>query len=212
MNRHAPLALMLTISCSAVNHTYIRGGYDALAPTALKRIAIVSWAHPERFLGANAQEELSTFSEMMTEVANDRVALKMNYLVYHRAPLKRGWPEACLPRSPNKERGTHNVEGVLVLRLLKFHLSDDNSDVELQVAGHLYRCSDGELLWHAEATDTYDIKDENLKAMAASYQKLFKGLSGKLAPAVFQVVRDILNTLPDPALNDDDIMEKIELG
>lgn len=101
------------------------------------------------------------------------------------------------------------LEGVL---WLKPKLVRVGKGFESQVIGQLLRCGDGKELWRAEAAGSFPATDERLKEVTQQYEtELGNEVSDYVAPA-FNLLRPLLDTLPDPQLTEEDVTEKIELG
>ena len=184
-------------ACSAVESTYVRAGYDAKTPGAVKRIAIVAWAVPDH----------PKLGEVLSLVTTDRVQLKMQYLIYRTTLLDAEWRTACGPLGGEREG---ELEGVLTVQAIDVKPAGD--EIELRLVAELYRCADGELLWRAEGFEGTESKDDDLAKLIESYQTRLGEAAGRYAAPAFLILRDILETMPDPVLTDDEVMEKIELG
>jgi probable lipoprotein (TIGR04455 family) len=184
-----PLLLAACAACSSIETAWVRAGYDANATAAVKHIAVVAWAPPE----------YPELANVLANVAADRVKLKLNYLVHSAAPAARGWSEAC-----------GELEGVLAIQAL--NVAKHEGGMELAIAAELYSCKTGALIWRAQAHDTADATDSDLVELVQSYVRQLGDAAAPYATAAFLVLRDILDTLPNPTLTDDEVMEKIELG
>ena len=53
--------------------------------------------------------------------------------------------------------------------------------------------------------------NEDLRNMTAVYREKYGKIADVYAAPVFTLVQDLIKTMPDPALSDDEEMEKIEL-
>jgi len=191
------VASVMCTACSAVESTYVRAGYDAKTPDAVKRIAIVAWALPDH----------PKLGDVLRQVTADRVQLKMQYLVYRVELIDTEWRAVC---GPLGAEGEGALEGVLAVQAIDVKLAGE--DIELRLVAELHRCADGELLWRAEGFEGTESKDDDLTKLTESYQTKLGEAAGRYAAPVFLILRDILETLPDPVLTDDEIMEKIELS
>lgn len=192
----AAAGIAYAAGCSAVQEVWLKPGYDAKSPEAVKRIAIV--AEP-----AAGHEGLA---ELLSQVATDRVKLKMNYLVYRSGVQAEPWAAGCTA-APNE--GAHPLEGVLSLRAVNVHIAEK---VELHLVAELFRCGDQELLWRAVGLEGNAAANEDLAALTEGYiQNIGEHIQPYAAPA-FLVLRDMLDQLPDVVLSDDEVMEKIELS
>ena len=184
------LALLASVACgSAVETAWVKAGYQPASETAIKRIVVAGWAPAEH----------ERLAQVLSTVASDRIKLKMNYLVFDTAVLTRGWSDAC-----------GEAEGVLSIHALD--VKSNNDDLGLHVVAELHSCKTGALVWRAEGLDDADPGDEDLTQLTQSYVSQLGADAARYAVAVFLVLRDMLETLPDPTLTDDDILEKIELG
>jgi hypothetical protein len=81
-----PAALALA-ACSAAQPAWVKAGYDTKKDGAVKRIAIAAWAPAEK----------QKLAELLAKVTEDRIKLRLNYLVYRAGPMDRGWSEHCGP-------------------------------------------------------------------------------------------------------------------
>lgn len=97
------LALLPLLGCaSAVQSVYVKAGYDAKTAGAVKRIAVTAWAPAEH----------PKLADLLASVAEDRIKLKMSYLVYRAGPMARGWSDACSVRLGSEpEPGKPATEG-----------------------------------------------------------------------------------------------------
>ena len=193
----AALAATAGSGCSAVTTQYTKAGYDPAAPDAVKRIAVIGMA----------PEGHGPLATLLAQVATDRINLKMNYLIYYTGTL----PDAAGPGDGAWVEACQQREGILSLRAMDVR-TGEGPDVKMVIWASLRRCTDGEILWSAEAQDATESEDENLENMIKSYVQTLGPDVSAYAAASFLIVRDILNTLPDPTLTDDEILEKIELG
>jgi len=177
-------------ACGAnVDGLFLSPGYASQRQAMIKRIAVVSWApagHPK-------------LAALITRVASDRINLRMNYLVYEASEMPRGWCDQC-----------GELEGVLSWRVLD--LREEEGEITLHLAAELHDCKTGALLWRAEVEQSGDSVDDDLQGMIDSYRSSLGEQAGRYVVAVFLAVRELLNQLPDPTLNDDEVLEKIELS
>lgn len=177
-----------TVACSNVGNIYVAPGYNAQDASAVKRIVVGGWS-------AEAAS-----APVLARVAGDQVKLRKEYLVVETMALPRGFADGC------KE----NIQGVLAVRALESRVLEKK--VALKVAVELYRCSDGALLWRAEADDEVNPADDNLKSMVENYTNEFGEAAKTYAAPAFVVLQDLLNALPNVTLTEQEIEEKIEIG
>ena len=176
------------VGCSAVDYRYHLRGYDSSQESAVKRIAVVSWAPAEHL----------DLGPVLSSVATDRIKLVNSYLVHHSGPADRGWLSAC-----------GQLEGVLVLRALD--VQKEAKNVALRILAGLYDCRDGALLWQVEGSGGSAIANPDLQNLVEQYTaKLGEGAAVYVS-ATFVVLKELLESIPEPVLSDDEIMEKIEL-
>lgn len=192
----ARFALWLALStaqlqaCSSLGAVYQQTGYDAQRADAVKRIAVIAWA----------PEQTPQLDELMARVATDVIKLRKNYLVAASAPSRRGVDGQC----------TEQVQGILLWRVLD--VIDLDGQVSLHVSAELFRCTDGALLWRAEAQEATDAQDADLVQLSAAYVRELGAVASRYAAPIFAVVQDVVAALPDVALSDDEVLEKIELS
>lgn len=186
------IALLLAFSlgaCSSVDHAYLSRSYNAKADDAIKRIAVAGWSsteHPE-------------VGELLARIGSDLVKLRKNYLVYEPVALKRDFGEAC-----------GDLQGVLSLRAQDIQV--EAGTVTARVVAELHRCVDGRLVWRAEAQDAVASSDADLANLTGVYVRQMGAAAERFAAPMFALVQDLIQTLPDPELNDEEVIEKIELG
>ena len=189
------LGLLLAVgACSAVRSTYLRPGYDGRDPAAIKRIAVLGWG------GAGAP----AVGDVLARVTADQVKLSRNYMV-HRVGSASQWTAGC-----EVAQGSPVIDGVLLLRALEHGVRD--AEASLNVAVELYRCSDGALVWRAEGSRRSASQDDSLTDLVATYGRELGTQARLYAAPAFLLLMQLLDSLPNPSLNDAEILEKIELG
>ena len=177
-----------TTACSAVQTSWVRPGYAPAETAAVKRIAVVAWAEPTD----------TALAKALGQIAADRIKLKLDYLVVHSGVMARGWSDACA-----------ELEGVLSIRALAMTKLDGNLDLDL--VAELHDCRNGALIWRTRGSDATGSADDDLARMTETYvSSLGAGVEPYIAP-VFLMLRDMLASLPNPTLSDEEILEKIEL-
>ncbi len=191
--RAAVALLALTTLASAcggaIRSRYALAGYDALAPGAIKRIAVAGWAPASH----------ADVAPLAAQVAADFVKLRKNYLVHPPVAEKRDFAEACA-----------GVEGVLEVRVLELATTGD--EVTARVEASLFRCGDGALLWRTEGGLAASSRDVSLEKLAEAYRTRAGESAARFAAPLFAILQQLLGPLPDPVLTDDEVTEKIELG
>ena len=187
-----PLLLALLSGCSVVKNYRLADDWETRDKAALKRISIVVQPLPD------ANEKVGA---MMARVARRYVHMKRNFLV--KADVTR---TALLDRTAECTEG--GLDGVLWLEPAVKALGDG---IEENVKAKLLRCSDGVEVWAAEAGGSFKSYDEGLKEVAANYGREHGTEVERYVPATMHVLRPMLDTLPQPELNDADVEEKMTL-
>ncbi len=182
------VALLATAGCaSAIDSKYLLAGYDGGHDDAVKRITVAAWATDPKL------------AELAAAIGTDFVKLRKDYLVYPPVVLGRDIGEACAER-----------DGVLVIRVLAAHEADDEASARL--SAELYRCSNGQLVWRAEGADEEEMDDEDLTHLTEVYVRNMGPLARRYAAVLFVLTQELMQSLPNPTLNDDEVLERIELG
>ena len=188
MSRIILLSLLL-VSCSSVHAVYQQPGYDGHHNDAIKRIAVVGWASPA----------YPNLNEVLSRVTTDLIKLRKNYLVHSSGATPRSWTEMCA-----------KLDGVLMVRALNVQAADGS--INLTLAAELFRCTDGALAWRAEGEKRNRSRDEDLTNLTGSYHADLGAAADTYAAPAFALIQQLIESLPDPVLNDEDVTEKIELG
>ncbi len=124
--------------------------------------------------------------------------------------VKQEHADALATEVPNASvcGGDDAIEGVLRLTP---RLQPKDGGFEVELTGTLQRCADGREAWRATAAGSFPSKDERLVEVTAIYvQEFGAAVEPFIAPA-FNVLRPLLDTLPQPALTEADLDEKLTL-
>ncbi len=184
-------ALIFSASCSSVQKIYQIPDYGKNPSEMIKRINIIT------------KNETADDSKSMalSLIASDMVKSNTNYIIKGTGAAKK---ETAAVRCSG-------FEGTAVFTLSN---SDKDAAGKIKIKGELYKCPGLKLIWEAVAeTDMNVSGDKKLENMSLMYEdKLNKidGKAGKYAPAMFSVLYDIIKTMPNPSLTDDEVNEKIE--
>lgn len=249
---HAGVLLMLagtmTLSCAGiVKSEYVRAGYDARLPGAIKRIVVTASVEVAGVPGtaidstrqanatsttnstatgtadvapastadtvaapapasssslaiASSSELGDSIAQLAAQITTDLVRLRKNYLVYN--PRASGGPSA---------ETCNGLDGVLSLHTHDLTRNDDGN-VSLRMTAELYRCSDGLLMWQTQGTVALASNEESLVGLTSIYRDQLGEVARNYAAPLFAIIQALMLSLPDPVLNDEEIMEKIELG
>lgn len=192
-------------ACGAtVRHTWIVDDYAASPLASTKRLAVVvDVGHDGAALPVEAT---ASVAQLWANVARRYANQHRDFIV--RATLVRGGETA---RTAACALGTADkpIGGALVLRGRQL---PDGDGVRVGVHGELLRCTDGMPIWRANGQDRFASADDTVAELTAFYSReLGVAVQPYVAP-VFHLLRAVLATLPTPVLNDDETMEKIELG
>jgi len=180
--------MLVFFACSSVRHRFIVEGYKKNPGQMIKRIVIISEPSPQnRGLAA-----------LISDMTRDLIRTNRNYLVYGTVSTEREVAEACKTR-----------DGVL-------KMSVDRADavgnhVDLEITGELGRCSDKSVVWNATARASGKSRNRSLKNLVQNYVEKHGNLAEVYAAPAFNIIQDIVETMPNPELTEDELMEKINL-
>lgn len=188
-----PLFIALTSSCSIVKHSMVRDDWATTDKPKVKRLVVMVQPLPD------GNEKAG---ELFARIARRYVNMKRDFLV------KQEKFAATAPELASLCGGDDAIEGVLVLTPA---LTKKGEGFEIELKGALRRCGDGREAWTAEAGGSFPSKDELLVEVTKTYvQELGPEVQPYVAPAM-NVLRPVLDTLPQPLLSDADQDEKIGL-
>jgi probable lipoprotein (TIGR04455 family) len=180
--------MLVFFACSSVRHRFIVEGYKKNPGQMIKRIVIISEPSPQnRGLAA-----------LISDMTRDLIRTNRNYLVYGTVSTEREVAEACKTR-----------DGVL-------KMSVDRADavgnhVDLEITGELGRCSDKSVVWNATARASGKSRNRSLKNLVQNYVEKHGNLAEVYAAPAFKIIEDMVETMPNPELTEDELMEKINL-
>ncbi len=203
------VALLVTLAAlsacgGTVQQAWTVDNYAASPLAGAKRLVVaVDVAHDGAALPADAT---AAVAHLWANVARRYANQHRDFIV--RATLLRGGDEAlaaaCAMGAADKP-----IQGVLVVRGRQLA---DGDGARVGVHAELLRCTDKAAVWRANGQDRFASVDETVAELTAFYtRELGPAVQPYVAP-VFHLLRAVLATLPTPALNDDETMEKIELG
>jgi probable lipoprotein (TIGR04455 family) len=189
--RAALIALLLLTACSVVKMHRIRDDWETQDKNKLKRISVIVQPLP------GGSDKIGA---MLARVARRYVHMKRNFLV-----------KADTARAAGQDRATDCADGLDGLLMLEPSGKSMDQGVELNVKASLIRCADGAEVWAAEAGGSFKAHDDGLKEVAATYAHENGAEVEAWVPAAMNVLRPMLDTLPQPELNDADVEEKMTL-
>ncbi|MGV3621847.1 MAG: MXAN_6521/LA_1396 family lipoprotein [Archangium sp.] len=186
-------ALLLLSSCSVVKSARIRDDWSQGDDKTVKRLAVVVSPLPD------GKESVG---KAWAAVARRYVNQKRDFLV------KKEVAAHPSPELKDVCGGEDNIEGVL---WLKPALTAKGSGFEVEVLGALSRCSDGREAWSGTAAGSFASKDPLLVEVTNIYVQEFGAEVTPYVPPALNVLRPLLDTLPQPVLTEEDKDEKITL-
>ncbi len=193
MTRALVVFLAFTSGCSVVRRSMVRDDWSTVDRTKVKRLAVVVQPLPDGSEKA---------AEVFARIARRYVNQKRDFLV------KQDKAAAVLPELAMVCGGDDAIEGVLRLSPT---LTRQGDGYEVEVKAALLRCGDGRDVWAAEAGGSFPSKDPQLVEVTKSYvSELGPEVEAYVAPAM-NVLRPVLDTLPQPLLTEQDQDEKISL-
>jgi len=180
--------MLVFFACSSVRHRFIVEGYKKNPGQMIKRIVIISEPSPQN----------RGLAGLISDMTRDLIRTNRNYLVYGTVSTEREVAEACKTR-----------DGVL-------KMSVDRADavgnhVDLEITGELGRCSDKSVVWNATARASGKSRNRSLKNLVQNYVEKHGNLAEVYAAPAFKIIEDMVETMPNPELTEDELMEKINL-
>ncbi len=190
------LCMVLALSlggCSIVRSSRVHPNWAQGDQQTVRRLAVIVAPLPNRDQKAG---------ELFARIARRYVNMKRDFIVkqerfQHEAPVT---SMAC--------GGEDNIEGVL---LIQPQLTKHPTGFEIDLVGRLLRCPDGQEDWSAEAGGSFASVDEGLVEVTGVYvREIGPEVAPYVAPAL-NVLRPLLDTLPQPILTEDDVNEKLSV-
>lgn len=189
----AVVGLGLVAGCSVVKKYTVRDDWATVDRTKVKRLVVLVQPLPD------GQEKAA---ELFARIARRYVNMKRDFLV------KQEKFAATMPELASLCGGDEGIEGVLRLSPT---MTKQGAGFEVELKGALVRCGDGRESWSAEAAGSFSSKDERLVEVTKTYVgELGAEVEPYVAPAM-NVLRPMLDTLPQPLLSEQDQDEKIGL-
>jgi probable lipoprotein (TIGR04455 family) len=187
------VAFALLSGCSIVKRYTVRDDWATVDRSKVKRLVLLVQPLPD------GQEKAG---ELVARIARRYVNMKRDFLVKQEKVV------ATAPELASLCGGDDAIEGVLRLSPV---MVKQGSGFEVQLKAALLRCGDGREAWTAEAAGSFPSKDERLVEVTKSYvSELGAEVEPYVAPAM-NVLRPVLDTLPQPLLSEQDQDEKIGL-
>lgn len=187
------LLVAVSSSCSVVKRAYVRDDWQATDAAAVKRLAVVVQPLPEGQAKAG---------EAFARIARRYVNQKRDFLV----KVERF--EDTAPELASLCGGDDAIEGVLWLHPTLVAKGDG---FEASLAASLVRCADGREAWAADAGGSFPVKDDGLVEVTGVYVRELGPEVERYVPVAMNLLRPVLDTLPQPTLTEDDLTEKLGL-
>lgn len=194
MKRSALLVVLLSfVSGCIVKKSFVRDDWKTEDRSKVKRLAVMVQPLPD------GNEKAG---ELFSRIARRYVNMKRDFLV------KQEKFAATAAELASLCGGDDAIEGVLFLSPT---VTKKDGGMEISLTGSLKRCGDGREAWTAEAAGSFSSKDDKLIEVTKTYVgELGPEVEPFVAPAM-NVLRPILDTLPQPVLTEADQDEKITL-
>lgn len=193
MKRLTLVLLFGLSSCSIVKAARIRDDWAQADQRAVKRLVVVVQPLPEGSQKAG---------EAFARIARRYVNQKRDFLV------KQEVVQAEPPKLAELCGGDEAIEGVL---FLKPRLEAVGSGFEAELSGALARCGDGREAWTGLAAGSFPSKDPRLVEVTSIYVQELGPEVERYVPPALNLLRPLLDTLPQPILTEADLDEKITL-
>jgi probable lipoprotein (TIGR04455 family) len=179
---------VLPFACTSVRHTSVAEGYQKNPGQMVKRIVIVS----------DPLLRDSGLAGLVGVMTHDLIKANRNYLVFGTVATEREAAEAC-----------NKLDGVLRMSVTRADASGGR--IDLEIAGELRRCSDNSAVWSATGRAFGKSRTRSLKNLVQSYVEKFGDPAEVYAAPAYNILQDIVGTLPNPVLTEEELMEKIDL-
>ena len=187
------LVSMLLAGCSVVKSAKTADDWASRRAQSLKRLEVVVAPLPDGNQKAG---------EAMARIARRYVNQKREFLVKS---------EFAGPRIDDPKAlcgGDEHIEGLLILEPL-FTRQGDGYEVTL--SARLLACDDFTSAWSGSAAGSFSTKDERLVEVTQVYVQEFGTEAQPFIAPLFNLLRPLLDTLPQPVLAEQDVEEKMTL-
>jgi probable lipoprotein (TIGR04455 family) len=179
---------LVSFACTSVRRQFIVKNYTRNPGQMVKRIVIISEPCPQN----------KNVAGLISAMTRDLIKTNRNYLVYGTLSTDREVAEACKTR-----------DGVLKMWVGRADAVGEH--IDLEITGELRRCSDNSAVWSATARNSGKSRNRSLKNLVQSYVEEYGNQAEVYAAPVFNIIEDIVETMPNPELTEDELMEKIDL-
>jgi probable lipoprotein (TIGR04455 family) len=83
--------------------------------------------------------------------------------------------------------------------------------IDLEITGELRRCSDKAVVWSATARASGKSRNRSLRNLVQNYVKEHGNQAEVYAAPAFNIIENIVESMPNPELTEDELTEKIDL-
>ena len=178
-------------ACSNVQWAYTRDDYATRDQKTVKRLVLALQPLPE----GNARA-----GSVFARVARRFVNMKREFLVRKEQVQAETLQFGSLC--------TDGAEGVL---WLEPDLKPEGTGFRGTVEGRLLRCPDAREVWCGKASGFVAAADEGLASVADTYAKEFGDDARRYVAPALNLMRPLLERLPNPILSEEDVTEKMSL-
>jgi probable lipoprotein (TIGR04455 family) len=180
--------MLVSFACSSVRHRFVAEGYKKNQRLMIKRIVIISESHPQD----------RGLAGLISAMTRDLIRTNRNYLIYGIVSTEEEVVEACETR-----------DGVLKMSAGRANAVGER--IHLEITGELRRCSDKSVVWNATARASGKSRNRSLKNLVQNYVEEHGKQVEVYAAHAFNVIEDIVESMPNPELTEDELMEKIDI-
>ena len=193
----ALLASLMAGCATSVTVRYQQRGYVFTDDHAVKRLVVAAWE----------PQDTPGFAVVASRVGSDLVRLRKTYIVFPPYVFNVAWNEACIA----KEGSPEGVLALIPLDIVQRSPQNPTDPIDIKLTAGLYRCSDGQLLWQADGEATWRSLDKNLVEFTSNYIQELGEPAARFAAPLFGLLQAMIGKLPEPVLNDDEVLEKIDM-
>ena len=189
-------ALLFATGCAGVvKQAHVRDDWESAHKDQVKRLFVLVQPLPD------GKQQVG---DMWAAITARHVDLKREFIIKELQALPQDTQDplahAC---------GGGDVDAVLHLRP---EMVRQGSGAEASLEATLRRCGDGLELWRASSAGSWGMKDKKLTETIADYTREFGPEVEPYVVASWHLLRATLDTLPQPQLSEEDLLEKIEHG
>ncbi|MCB1314722.1 MAG: MXAN_6521/LA_1396 family lipoprotein [Leptospiraceae bacterium] len=190
------LLLITLLSGCTVKYTYLKPGYEQNDLDRVKRLVLTIQPNPS---GTDAADDL------ILGVAREFISHHREFIIYTTRVESpdADWQALCASADARPD-------AVLRQKVARIDHTSNSETTELEIHATMQDCRNGDLLWEARAANSYDSNDADLRTTIESYTRRYGEEARPYVSAAYLLLRQLFDELPEPALNDEEILEKIE--